>query len=75
MWSKIFPSNEHKVERVIRVVVGLAALSLVFVGPQTWWGLLGLLPLATGLLGSCPAYTLLGVSTCPMKNKRAGSAA
>ena len=63
--SKIFPKNEHKVERALRIVLGLGLLSLVFVGPQTLWGLVGLVPLATGLLGSCPLYTVLGISTCP----------
>ena len=48
----------------LRVVLGLAILSLTFVGPQTLWGLVGLVPVATGLLGSCPLYTVLGVSTC-----------
>jgi hypothetical protein len=67
MQSKIFPNNEHVIERVIRVAVGLALLMIVFVGPKTAWGWVGLLPLATGLLGSCPAYTLLGVSTCANK--------
>jgi hypothetical protein len=62
---KLFPQNEHKVERAVRIVVGLAALAMVFVGPQSWFGLLGLVPLATGLLGSCPLYTLFGISTCP----------
>jgi hypothetical protein len=56
--------NVHTIERVVRVVAGLAILSLVFVGPQTPWGWLGLVPLATGVLGWCPAYTLFGVSTC-----------
>lgn len=65
----IFPRNEHTIERVVRVALGLALLLLVVVGPRTPWGLLGLVPLATGLLGSCPAYTLLGVSTCPIKAK------
>jgi len=65
--SKILPRNEHQIERALRVVVGLALLSLVFVGPQTLWGLLGLVPLATGLLGSCPIYTVLGFSTCPIR--------
>ena len=64
MSSKIFPRNEHTVERALRVVLGLAILSLTFVGPQTLWGLVGLVPVATGLLGSCPLYTVLGVSTC-----------
>jgi hypothetical protein len=67
MSSKLLPRNEHSIERVLRVVVGLALLSLIVVGPKTLWGLVGVVPLATGLLGSCPLYTLLGVSTCPMK--------
>jgi Protein of unknown function (DUF2892) len=57
-------SNEGVTDRVLRVVVGLGVLSLVFVGPQTPWGYLGLIPLLTGLVGFCPAYALLGVNTC-----------
>ena len=68
MSTDIFPRNEHTVERVLRVVLGLGLLSLVVVGPQTLWGLVGIVPLATGLLGSCPLYTLLGVSTCRMND-------
>ncbi len=71
MLAKILPNNEHPMERVARVVLGLGLLALVFVGPQTLWGLLGLVPLATGLLGSCPIYTLLGMSTCPVKRSPA----
>jgi len=56
-------SNEGSVDRVIRVVLGLALLALVFVGPKTMLGLVGLVPLATGLLGFCPAYRLIGFST------------
>ncbi len=67
MMEKLLPTNEHGVERGLRVVIGLVVLSLVFVGPKSLWGLLGIVPLATGLLGSCPLYTLLGISTCPMK--------
>lgn len=67
MLNRLLPRNEHVVERVIRVVLGIGLLSLVFVGPQTPWGYVGLLPLVTGLLGSCPLYTLLGVSTCGLK--------
>lgn len=63
----IFPRNEATIERIIRVVVGLALISLYFVGPHTAWGWLGVVPLATGLIGSCPLYTLFGISTCPMK--------
>lgn len=67
--SKLLPTNEHPIERVVRIVLGLGLLSLTVVGPQTWWGLVGLVPLATGVLGSCPLYTLLGVSTCPMSRQ------
>lgn len=66
----LFPTNEHSIDRMIRIVLGVALLSLVFVGPQTYLGLLGIVPLATGLLGSCPLYTLLGVSTCPIKQRK-----
>jgi hypothetical protein len=69
MSSKVFPKNEHAVERGVRIVLGLAILSLVFVGPHTFWGLLGIVPLATGLLGSCPLYTLFGISTCRISQK------
>ena len=61
----ILKPNEHKVERAVRVVLGIVLLSLVFVGPQTMWGLIGLVPLATGLVGMCPLYRLFGFSTCP----------
>lgn len=64
---KLLPMNEATIDRVIRVVLGVVVLSLTVVGPHTLWGLLGLIPLATGLVGSCPIYTLLGFSTCPAK--------
>ncbi|HFD16436.1 MAG TPA: DUF2892 domain-containing protein [Rhodospirillales bacterium] len=63
--------NVGTVDRVIRVVVGLILISLVFWGPQTNWGWIGLIPLVTGLVGSCPAYKLLGLSTCPLEEKKA----
>jgi hypothetical protein len=56
--------NVGSVERVIRVIAGIAILSLAFVGPQSPWAYLGIIPLATGLMGWCPAYALLGISTC-----------
>jgi hypothetical protein len=59
--------NEGTVDRVLRVVVGAGVLSLAFIGPQTPWGYLGIIPLLTGLVGYCPAYALLGLSTCPVK--------
>ena len=55
--------NIHPIERVIRVVLGLIILSLVFVGPKSLWGLVGILPILTGLIGWCPPYQLLGIST------------
>ncbi|MCE1204588.1 MAG: DUF2892 domain-containing protein [Holophagaceae bacterium] len=65
--ASLLPTNEHPVERVLRAALGLGVLSLAFVGPKTPWGYLGIVPLATGLLGSCPLYTLFGWSTCPAK--------
>ncbi len=61
--------NEGSLDRAVRVALGLGVLSLTVVGPQTWWGLLGLLPLLTGLVGFCPAYTLFGIRTCPVKRE------
>ena len=61
--------NEGKVDRILRVIVGAAVLSLVFVGPQTAWGWVGLVPLVTGLVGNCPVYSLLGINTCGLKSQ------
>jgi hypothetical protein len=58
--------NEGAVDRVLRVIVGLAILSLVFIGPQTPWAWFGLVPLITGLVGFCPVYSMLGIRTCPL---------
>ena len=66
MMSRLLPRNENTADRALRVAIGLAALSLVFVGPQTPFGWLGVVPLVTGLVGSCPLYTLFGVSTCQL---------
>ncbi len=57
--------NIHPVERGVRVVVGLVLVSLAFIGPANPWFLLGLIPVATGLMGWCPPYAMLGFSTCP----------
>jgi hypothetical protein len=56
--------NVGTIDRGLRIVVGLVLLALVFVGPQTLWGLLGIVPLATALFRWCPAYSLLGMNTC-----------
>ena len=57
-------ANESGIERVIRVIVGITLLSLVVIGPQTLWGLIGIVPLMTGVIGNCPIYRILGISTC-----------
>lgn len=59
--------NEGGIDRGARVLLGLILLSLVFVGPQTMWGLVGIIPLATGLVGYCPLYSVLGINTCGTK--------
>lgn len=59
--------NEGVVDRIIRVIVGLAIISLVFIGPKTPWAWFGLVPLLTGLIGFCPAYALFGIRTCPAR--------
>ena len=60
-------TNEGKIDRLLRILVGLAVIALVFVGPKTNWGWLGLIPLVTGLVGFCPLYRLLGLNTCPTR--------
>jgi hypothetical protein len=66
--NKFLVVTEHPIERVIRVLIGLAIVSLVFVGPKTPWGWIGILPILTGATGLCPLYTVLGISTCPKKS-------
>jgi Protein of unknown function (DUF2892) len=67
--ASLFATNEGAVDRTLRVIVGVALLSLVFVGPKSLWGLVGVVPLLTGLVGNCPLYTLLGINTCPSKSR------
>ncbi len=55
--------NEGLVDRAVRVVVGVALLASVFVGPQTWFGWFGVVPLVTGAIGFCPIYRLAGFRT------------
>ena len=65
--------NIGNTERVIRVVAGLGILSLLVLldGNARWWGLVGLVPLATGAMGYCPPYAMMGINTCA-KEKSAG---
>jgi hypothetical protein len=59
--------NVGTVDRVLRIVAGVVLIALVFVGPQTPWGWIGVIPIATALIGWCPAYRLLGIRTCPVE--------
>ena len=61
----VMTRNEGTIDRGVRIVLGLALLSLVFVGPHTLLGLIGIVPFVTGLVGFCPLYRLLGLRTCP----------
>lgn len=56
--------NIHPIERMARVVLGCTLVTMAFVGPENKWFLLGVVPVLTGLLGWCPPYQLLGISTC-----------
>lgn len=56
--------NENGFDRFVRIIAGLVLLALVFTGPKTQFGWIGLVPLLTGLFGFCPAYMLFGISTC-----------
>jgi hypothetical protein len=62
--NALIKRNEGRADRTIRVVVGIALLSLLFVGPQTPWALIGLVPLLTGIIGFCPLYRIFGMNTC-----------
>jgi hypothetical protein len=60
-------TNVGTLDRIARVVLGLVLIALTLTGAIGVWGWIGVVPLATAVFGFCPAYTLLGVSTCPMK--------
>jgi len=64
-------TNVGSIDRAVRVVVGLALLSLLFLltGSARWFGLIGLVPLGTAAFGFCPLYTVLGISSCPAAHK------
>lgn len=56
--------NIGRVDRMFRIALGLGLIALVFIGPKSSLGWIGLVPLITGLIGNCPAYSLFGLSTC-----------
>lgn len=59
-------TNVGTIDRIIRAVVGIALISQAFAGPlgPAWWGWIGIVPLATAVMGWCPPYAMLGISTC-----------
>jgi hypothetical protein len=59
--------NLGGIDRLLRALIGLGLVSLVFVGPQTAWGWVGIVPLATALIGWCPAYMPFGIKTCKVR--------
>jgi hypothetical protein len=61
--SRLLINNESTVDRALRVILGLGLLAVALFGPKTPLGYLGIVPLVTGLLGSCPLYSLVGAST------------
>jgi hypothetical protein len=69
----VMKGNVGSIDRMLRIVVGIGLLALFFVleGNARYLGLIGLVPLATGLFRFCPAYALFGLSTCPMERKGA----
>jgi hypothetical protein len=67
--SKLLARNEHTIDRALRVLLGLGLLAIAFVGPKTPLGYLGIVPLVTGLVGTCPLYSALGLSTCRVSKR------
>ncbi|WP_404302036.1 DUF2892 domain-containing protein [Alicycliphilus denitrificans] len=59
--------NVGGLDRGLRIVIGLVLIALAATGTVGWWGWIGVVPLLTGLVGACPAYSLLGMNTCPMR--------
>lgn len=62
-------SNVGGIDRALRIIVGISLIALALAGTIGWWGWIGVVPVFTGLFGYCPAYRLLGLSTCPLKRK------
>lgn len=60
-------ANVGGIDKILRIVAGLVLIALAIMGIGTPWTWIGVVPLATGLLGWCPAYSIFGMNTCPMK--------
>lgn len=60
-------SNVGGIDRIARITLGIALIGLAATGTIGVWGWIGIVPLATGLLKTCPLYSMLGFSTCPLK--------
>ena len=67
MTMKLFAQNVGTADRILRVAIGAALISLAFVGPRTPWGYVGLVPLVTAFAGTCPLYSLFGIRSCPAR--------
>lgn len=65
--ENVMTHNEGSLDRALRVIVGIALIAMVFVGPKAAWGWIGVVPLITGLVGFCPLYRLVGLNTCPRR--------
>jgi hypothetical protein len=67
--EQVMKANVGSVDRILRIVVGLVLIALAATGTVGVWGWIGVVPVLTGLFKFCPAYTLLGMNTCPMQAK------
>ena len=61
--------NVGNMDRALRIIVGVVLITLAATGIFAPWGWIGVIPLVTGLIKSCPLYTVLGMNTCPMEKK------
>lgn len=63
--------NVGGLDKMLRIGAGVVLLLLGLLGPLGWWGLVGVVPLVTGLMGNCPVYSLVGLNTCPLDSRSA----
>jgi len=65
--EKTMKSNVSGLDKILRIVIGIALVALAITGVIGVWGWIGVVPLLTGLIGKCPAYSIFGISSCPVK--------